>query len=96
VRISVRQSGGFAGLGERIGPVDTSALPRDEAAEIESELQRLGFFSLPSADASIGADLVRYEMTVADDGREHTVQFSDDGSDRSARLLDLIDRLRSS
>ena len=61
MRISVRRTGGFAGMA-RTFEVDTSTLPAARAAEIERLARSLGA-QQPSADA------FSYEVTI--DGQTH-------------------------
>jgi hypothetical protein len=79
VRISVRRSGGFAGIDEEVGSVDTATLPSAIRDEVESLVQEAGFFALPRAvEGEVGADQFRYAVTVEDGGRTHTVTFVGD------------------
>jgi hypothetical protein len=94
MRITIRTSGGFAGLSETIGPIDTADLPADEAREIEVALEALGPGSPPSGPP-IGADLVRYEVTVMEGARKRVLRVEDDGSGSAQAVLDLIEKIRS-
>lgn len=95
MKISIRQSGGFAGAIETLGPIETADLPSGMAREIESEIRQLGFLSQPSQDESVGADLMRYEVTVQDGNHERTLRVVDDGSEHAEGLRDLIQKLRA-
>lgn len=83
MHIKVSRSGGYAGLEEGLGTLDTNTLDGDRAAEIERLVQYAGFFELPATlpDDSVGADLFQYSITVTDHGRSHTVSYRDSGAD---------------
>jgi hypothetical protein len=79
MKISARASGGFAGRDQTV-ELDTTARP--DGAALEALLGRLDFFSAAPACA-VGADLPRWEITVEDGARCHTVFLSDDGGTAS-------------
>jgi hypothetical protein len=89
MKISARACGGFAGLAEAYD-LDTAAHPR--GGELEHMLDRLDFLSATSS-CPIGADLPRWEITVEDGARCHTVFVREDGSGGDWQTL--LDRLRS-
>jgi uncharacterized lipoprotein len=91
MRISVRRSGGFAGIDEEVGSVDTAALDAGAREPIESLVREAGFFELPAAvEGDLGADQFRYEVSVEDGGRSHTVVFTGE-SGPAAPLKRLVD-----
>lgn len=90
MKISARACGGFAGLAQAYD-LDTAEHPG--GAELEHLLGRLDFFSAAPACA-IGADLPRWEITVEDGDRRHTVFVREDGS--GGDWQHLLDRLRTS
>lgn len=94
MKITVRKSGGFAGfVGEPVH-VDSARLGDAERGELERLAEEADVFSRPAAlPGSAGADFVQYELTVADDGRTHTVSFADDGSEEVAPLRRLATRV---
>jgi len=81
--ISARASGGLAGR-VRDYQLDTAARP--DGAALETLLQRLDFFTAAPAN-SIGADVPRWEITVDDGARCHTVVVHEDGSDGEWQAL---------
>jgi hypothetical protein len=89
VKISARACGGFAGLAAAYD-LDTAHHPA--GAELEALLGQLDFFSAAPA-CSIGADLPRWEITVEDGQRCHTVFVREDGS--GGDWQHLLDRLRT-
>ena len=95
MKISVKRSGGFAGLTEEFA-VDSATLPPDTAQQVVQLVQRRGFFALPAflSGTTIGADLFRYEITVTEDDRQHTVAFEDDNSPETAPLRQLVATLQ--
>ncbi len=88
MKISARACGGFAGLAEAYD-LDTAAHPA--GGELEGLLGRLDFFSAAPA-CPVGADLPRWEITVEDGARCHTVFLREDGS--GGEWQHLLDRLR--
>jgi hypothetical protein len=89
MQISVKRSGGYAGDTQDLGSLDTAQQRSAAAQEAEQLVRSIGFFNL-APDAAIGADLFRYEITVRDDDRQHTVEFADDGSPQNEPLLRLV------
>jgi hypothetical protein len=92
--INVRRSGGYAGLSEEVLSLDTGRLDDSKARRVEQLLADADFFNLP-ADAAeeAGMDTFRYEMNASDDGRRHTVSFSE-GNPKAAPLLELVENLK--
>ncbi len=76
MKISARACGGFAGLAESY-ELDTALRP--DGAALEDLLLRLDFFQA-APPCPIGADLPRWEITVEDGLRCHTVFLREDGS----------------
>ena len=94
MNISIKKSGGFAGITEDLGTIDTAKLGAGAARQVEQTVREIGFFDLPGTiSGGVGADLFRYEITVMDGDREHTVTFEDDGSPETAPLRSLVDFL---
>jgi hypothetical protein len=87
MKISARASGGFAGLDQKV-ELDT-ALGADGAA-LEALLGRLDFFSA-APECAVGADLPRWEITVEDGARCHTVFLSDNGGGAGSNVVSNID-----
>jgi hypothetical protein len=89
--ISATGSGGFSGRSEHF-EVDTGQVDQGEA--IEALLRQLDFFAAAPPRAE-GADIGRWDITVADGEREHTVTFAEDGSPGSAPWQSLVSQLRT-
>jgi hypothetical protein len=88
MKISARADGGFAGLAESY-ELDTTQLAM--GADLEALLQRLDFFTA-APPSPVGADLPRWDITVDDGARRHTVSVLDDGS--GGEWQDLLAHLR--
>ena len=97
MNILVERTGGYAGLMEKIGPINTGQLDPKVAHLIEQMVQNIGFFDLPEmvSGGTIGADLFHYMVTITDDNRRHTVAFDYDDSPETAPLRRLVDKLMS-
>ena len=89
MKISARACGGFAGLAEAYD-LDTALHPG--GGELEALLGRLDFFSA-APECPVGADLPRWEITVEDGLRCHTVFVREDGS--GGDWQSLLNRLRT-
>jgi hypothetical protein len=93
MKISVKRTGGYAGLAEHVAAIDTAQLDAAAAQHVDQMLQSIGFFGLPATISgdTIGADLPRYEITVTEGDRQHTVTFfCDDESPETAPLHRLV------
>ena len=91
MRIRVRRTGGFAGIDEEVGSVDTASLAPDTRDELERLVRESDFFALPAAvEGDVGADQFRYEVTVEDGARAHTVTFVGDQGPRVAALRRIV------
>ena len=88
MKISASACGGFAGLA-RSYELATSSLA--EGPALETLLRRLDFFGA-TPGCAVGADLPRWEITVEDGPRRHTVFLREDGS--GGEWQHLLDRLR--
>jgi hypothetical protein len=95
MQVSVKRSGGFAGLTEEVAAVETAQLDAAAAQQVEQLIQSVGFFDMPAtiSGGTIGADLYRYEITVSEGDRQHTVTFTDDESPEIAPLRRLVETL---
>jgi hypothetical protein len=95
MRVSIKRTGGFAGISEEIATLDTANLDQSVSATLESLVREADFFSSPSnpPGQKIGTDFLKYEVTVSDHGRQHTVSFNDDDAPATAPLRELVRRL---
>jgi len=83
--IVVRRTGGYAGT-ESVARVDTSRLDAAERRRIE-QLVRDAAAALARAQEPIGADLMKYEITVQENGSTRTLAWTDDGSPGPVKQL---------
>ena len=96
VEVTIERCGGLIGPAEKLGPVDTTAVPQDVARQVGAIVSKMKFFGLPATITKPGgAGLVEYKTTVADGGRTHTV-YSNDLSDATyqkelANLIGLLE-----
>jgi emfourin len=94
MKITVRKSGGYAGIEGEPVSLDTGQLDPKDGGELERLAEEASFFSLPeSVEGERGLDFFRYEVTLADNGRTHTVAFSADESEQTAPLRRLAERV---
>ncbi len=89
--IRVTRSGGFAGIEEDLGAIDTGAIENEQAREIANLMTRLvAAQAQPGSDEHVGADMFRYEMAFRDEqGVDQRVSLLDDGDpeSQSVRLI---------
>lgn len=95
MKISVSRSGGFAGLTEDLGTVDTAALSVPAGQAFEALVEQAGVFAenVERLETAVGADMFHYAVTVADEDRQTTVTFTDDGGPGTAALRNLVERV---
>lgn len=87
MRIYFERSGGFMGLQLRTA-VDTSALPEDEAQNLQQLVDETHFFELPAVlDGSLSPDEMAYKLTVKRGEREHTIETTDVAAPEELRPL---------
>ncbi|MDC4202818.1 MAG: hypothetical protein MPW14_13580 [Candidatus Manganitrophus sp.] len=85
--IRFERSGGVAGI-RTISTIHSESLPEEERNHLRSLIDRSGFFGLP--EEIIGPprpDQFLYTITVAVDGREHTVRTTETAAPEQLRLL---------
>lgn len=92
MNISVEQSGGYAGQTSRLADIDTELLDPGAAQEVEQVVRQLSERSAQSSEP-VGADLLRYTVTVNDGGSTRTIRVSDDGSPEVSQLMELVNTL---
>jgi hypothetical protein len=96
MKITVQRSGGYAGLTENIATLDTGQLDAEAGKKIATKVDSIGFFGYPAeiSGESVGADMFRFEITVTDGAKHHSVAFTEDAPEASA-LLDLIQTVKA-
>jgi hypothetical protein len=92
MKLSFRQSGGFAGL--NLGcELDTETLPRVEADELVRLVRRAELEKAGVHTSAKGRDLVSYEITLEEQGKKTRALFDDMTVAENARaLLDYLSR----
>jgi hypothetical protein len=97
MQITVTRTGGFAGVHQQLGPVETSSLDPEVADQIDRILSELDFFNLPESlpAAHNISDGFFYAVQVVADDRDHTVRTEDGSDDPAAielrQLISLLD-----
>jgi hypothetical protein len=90
MKITAKASGGFAGRTESY-ELDTTCRP--EGKSVESLLDQLDFFrAVPECE--VGADIARWEITVADGPRRHTVTLTEENLGTETQWQALLAHLR--
>jgi len=94
MKISVQESGGYAGLTQHY-TLDTATLA--DKKTWEDWLAQIQFFEAPAVipAESIGADMIRWQITVTDRHRQHTVTVTPDGTVDTKKWQELIDRIKA-
>jgi hypothetical protein len=90
MEITIVRSGGFAGVHEKLGPVDTSKLAGDMGPRIESKVREAGFFDLPDhipEGQRHSSEPFGYAVTIQDGERQHTVRYDDNSDHAAVRAL---------
>ena len=94
MKIVVKQSGGFAGEVKDLLQLDTAQMEPSVSRQVVRIIRDVKFFDLPAVvQGDVGADFLRYEITVTDSGRQHTVVFQDDGGPKTAAMKKLLESL---
>jgi len=102
MRVELQTEGGiafFPGLNKPV-VLNSSDLPKEQAAQLQQLLDSTHFFDLPAASRSLpkgAADMRRYTITVEDGQRRRTVRLSDPVDDTHLRaLIDFVQGQRGS
>jgi hypothetical protein len=96
MKITATVSGGFAGLSET-HQVDTKTKPSATAQALEKAIHEIGILegAKPNQDELIGADMMRWKITVLDGSREQTVSLVEDGSAQIAPWKELLSQIKA-
>jgi hypothetical protein len=76
--VRITRSGGFAGVVEELGKVDTASLDGEVAAKVTAgvkELERMGALR----NQAIGADMFRYDIEVEDERGRRKLTLTQEG-----------------
>ena len=78
--VSIKSSGGFAGIERTLGAIDSRSLPEPTALRLSQCIDQL--FSISRSTVQVGADFLVYEFTVAREPGGPATRFmiSDDGA----------------
>ena len=91
MKISVKASGGFAGLNQTsVGELDTKQLAAERANQIEQCID-----ALMKQEGAVGADMMRYDIDVEENGgKRHHIAVFDEGDSGSPiqQLLSLLNQ----
>jgi hypothetical protein len=96
MEITVTRTGGFVGVHQQLGPVDTSSLDPEVADQIDRIITELDFFNLQDKPAAgVVYDGFFYTVRVVADDRDHTARTEDGSDDPEAgglrRLIGLLE-----
>lgn len=72
MRVHIVRAGGFAGVEQDVGALDTSRLPAEAAQEVTEAVTQVA-----ATPPEVGADLLQYRVTVADEEGERTYAVPD-------------------
>jgi chemotaxis regulatin CheY-phosphate phosphatase CheZ len=93
--ITIKRSGGFAGIEQVLAQVDTKSLTRDQIERVKSGIARLSGL-LAKKSPSAGADRFQYDVTVTEDaGAAKTMTVIDQGNPKDPALMALMDLISS-
>ncbi|MGH7468767.1 MAG: protealysin inhibitor emfourin [Longimicrobiales bacterium] len=90
MRINITRSGGFAGIEEQLGTIDTSTMQAGQANRLKSWVDDLERNAARAGDHA-GADMYRYDVEVRDDAgrsRVFTILHSGDPAEPLPPHLD--------
>lgn len=95
MKISIKKTGGFAGIIETIIDTDTTQLPIEIAKQIEHLAQQIILPNSPDtiSEELIGADIFLYEVTITHNTQHHTINFPENNNPKTALLKKLIQKL---
>jgi hypothetical protein len=86
MEVTLRQHGGFAGTSS----VVTKKVGA-ESAQLRPLLDQIK--DLAEKHNPVGADFIRYELSVKDSGTQTVISFADDGSDTARQLMELANKI---
>jgi hypothetical protein len=94
MKITVKSSGGFAGLPQQF-TVDTAQSTAATAEGLTQMIHQLDFFKAAANQSpdAIGADMMRWQISMQDNGRTNTISFVQDGTSASEPWKALLDQI---
>jgi hypothetical protein len=91
MRIVIRRSGGYAGETDTAN-IDTSRLDPGRAREIERLVDQASA-GAALGGGPVGADLMRYDITIEDGEDSRSLSFLDDGSPDAGPMKRLVEKI---
>lgn len=90
-RVEFLRTGGIAGIPLQL-KLESQSLTNEEWETLAKLIDAVGFFDLPQAQhqSARGADRFSYEITVAADGKQHTVKTKDPVPESIADLISFL------
>ena len=76
--VRVTRSGGFAGIVEDLGRVDTVSLSKEVAAQVEAKVKEVERVAA-MRNQPIGADMFRYDIEVEDERGRRNLTLTQEG-----------------
>jgi len=88
VRITLKRSGGFAGI-RTTASLDFSNLPKKKVAEAQALIDAAKFFDLPASirPQRPQPDRFQFDLTIETDDRAHTVSIAEEATSKELRAL---------
>lgn len=88
MRMTFERTGGFAGI-TMTKVLDTTTLPENEAKQLRQLIDAADFFRLPNIIPSHSPqpDRFQYQLTVEDDGKQHSVEVGEQAIPGTLRPL---------
>ena len=95
--IKISRSGGFAGIEEELGTINTGILQEEAAARAENSVAELmHVLDETGAYPPVGADMFRYEIGITDEeGRHQKLTLVDEGDPESPSMRALYQLLNA-
>ena len=86
MKVTLKRTGGVGGIA-RQWEVDSNLLPAEKVRGLQKLLKNANFFALGADLVNTGQnrDLFCYELTVAVEGKRHTVQCAENSLSRALR-----------
>lgn len=95
--IRISRSGGFAGIEENLGTINTGNLQKEAAARAEDSIAQITRLLEEKSDyPPVGADMLHYEIEIIDEkGGHQSLVLVDEGDDKSPLMKALYGLLDS-
>ena len=99
MKLDFERHGGFTGIPLRVS-VDTDSLPKNQADELQALVTAANFWNQPAKiipSTSAATDQFTYQLTVKENGQQHTVETEESFAPATMRpLLDYLTKLARS